>query len=72
VGDDEPGFCRERVTSADEIVVLNHQAFSLSTGAVIPVLVKAETISGDAASTATLPWTTLSTCTSPPANTATS
>ncbi|KAI9646830.1 putative phosphoglycerate mutase pmu1 [Ciborinia camelliae] len=51
--------------------VLNHRVFSLVTGAIIPVLVKAETIPGIATSTSYLPWTTISTCTSPPANTAT-
>ncbi|KAJ8060220.1 hypothetical protein OCU04_010563 [Sclerotinia nivalis] len=51
--------------------VLNHQAFRLTTGSIIPVLVKAETIHGNATSTSYLPWTTISTCTSPPANTAT-
>ncbi|KAF7903206.1 uncharacterized protein EAF01_006255 [Botrytis porri] len=52
--------------------VLHHQVFSLVTGSIIPVLVKAETISGSPTSTSSLPWTTISTCTSPPANTATS
>ncbi|ELR10488.1 hypothetical protein GMDG_04767 [Pseudogymnoascus destructans 20631-21] len=35
---------------------LSHQAFSLSTGAVIPVLVKIETVSGTAPATTTVPW----------------
>ncbi|KAK6593158.1 phosphoglycerate mutase family protein [Botrytis cinerea] len=52
--------------------VLHHQVFSLVTGSIIPVLVKAETISGTPTSTSSLPWTSISTCTSPPANTATS
>ncbi|KAF7886071.1 hypothetical protein EAF00_010174 [Botryotinia globosa] len=52
--------------------VLHHQVFSLVTGSIIPVLVKAETISGSPLSTSSLPWTTISTCTSPPINTATS
>ncbi|KAH6662971.1 histidine phosphatase superfamily [Halenospora varia] len=53
--------------------VLGHRTFSLSTGAVIPVLVKAETIQGTPASTASVPWTTISTCsTVPPLPTATS
>ncbi|KAF8861688.1 phosphoglycerate mutase-like protein [Acephala macrosclerotiorum] len=52
--------------------VLGHQAFSLNTGAVIPVLVKAETIQSNPPTTATLPWTTISTCsTIPPLPTAT-
>lgn len=58
---------------ADSRVVLGHRTFSLSTGAVIPVLVKAETIQGTPASTASVPWTTISTCsTVPPLPTATS
>ncbi|KAL9119615.1 MAG: hypothetical protein Q9187_003832 [Circinaria calcarea] len=46
--------------------VLGHRTFSLSTGAVIPVLVKAEVISGVPSSTATQPYDPISTCTSPP------
>lgn len=57
---------------ADSHAVLGHRAFSLSTGAVIPVLVKAETIQSNPPTTATLPWTTISTCsTIPPLPTAT-
>ncbi|MCJ1255576.1 hypothetical protein MMC24_003393 [Lignoscripta atroalba] len=52
--------------------VLGHRTFSLSTGAVIPVLVKAEILAATPSQTASQQWTTLSTCTSPPANTATS
>lgn len=44
--------------------VLNHIPFSLNTGEVIPVLVKAETITPQ--STTTLPWTASAHCTSPP------
>ena len=52
--------------------VLGHRPFGLSTGAVIPVLVKAETIKAAAPATATQPWTTISTCsTVPPLPTAT-
>lgn len=51
--------------------VLGHQAFGLSTGAAIPVLVKAQTIGGTAATTALQPYTALCTCTSPPEVTAT-
>ncbi|KAL8637835.1 MAG: hypothetical protein Q9228_004943 [Teloschistes exilis] len=47
--------------------VLGHQKFSLSTGAVIPVLVKAETLGGPTPTTATQPYTPICTCTSPPA-----
>lgn len=48
-------------------LVLGHQVFSLSTGAVIPVFIKAETVSGTPASTAELPYTTISTCSTQPA-----
>jgi hypothetical protein len=51
----------------DSWIVLGHQAFSLNTGAVIPVLVKAETVQGTPASTAELPYTTISTCSTQPA-----
>ncbi|KAH8808855.1 histidine phosphatase superfamily [Xylogone sp. PMI_703] len=52
--------------------VLGHRSFSLVTGAVIPVLIKAETIKGTAAPTATQPYTPISTCsTQPPLPTAT-
>ena len=51
--------------------VLGHQPFSLNTGAVIPVLVKAEVDKGPAPSTALQNFTPLCTCTSPPAVTAT-
>jgi len=47
--------------------VLGHQKFSLGTGQVIPVLVKAETVKGDAPTTTIAPYTTVSTCTVPPA-----
>ncbi|RQM04624.1 hypothetical protein DH86_00004177 [Scytalidium sp. 3C] len=52
--------------------ILGHQPFSLVTGAVIPVLVKAETIKGTAAPTATQAYTPISTCsTQPPLPTST-
>lgn len=51
--------------------VLDHRVFGLSTGAAIPVLVKAQTVGGAAATTALQPYTALCTCTSPPAVTAT-
>ncbi|KAH7411418.1 histidine phosphatase superfamily [Cadophora sp. MPI-SDFR-AT-0126] len=51
--------------------VLKHRVFSLSTGQVIPVLVKAETIASGAPDTTTLPWSAISTCTSPAASTTT-
>jgi broad specificity phosphatase PhoE len=47
--------------------VLGHQVFGLNTGEVIPVLVKAETISGDAPRTTIQPWTSVATCNQPPA-----
>ena len=56
---------------ASILQVLGHQAFSLNTGAVIPVLVKAEVDKGPAPSTALQNFTPLCTCTSPPAVTAT-
>ena len=46
--------------------VLGHQPFSLSTGAVIPVLVKAETLSGTAPTTTVLPYTSQVVCDTPP------
>ena len=51
--------------------VLGHQSFSLNTGAVIPVLVKAETEKGPEPSTALQSFTPLCRCTAPPAITAT-
>ncbi|KAI9690894.1 MAG: hypothetical protein M1822_008514 [Bathelium mastoideum] len=45
--------------------VLGHQAFSLNTGAVIPVLVKAETVKGTT-TTSALGWTVSPHCTAPP------
>lgn len=54
------------------VTVLKHQVFGLSTGATIPVLVKAQTIRGTAPTTTALePYTAICTCTSPPAVTAT-
>lgn len=47
--------------------VLNHQTFSLSTGAVITVLVRAEKISPkEVTTTTTQPWTASAHCTTPP------
>jgi hypothetical protein len=48
------------------MIVLGHQAFSLATGQVIPVLVKAEIIQAPPTPVTTLPWTTISTCATPP------
>lgn len=50
--------------------VLGHRSFSLSTGAVIPVLVKAEKLEEPAPTTVTQAYTVLATCTSPPTITA--
>ena len=52
--------------------VLGHRSFSLSTGAVIPVLVKAETLDEPTPTTASQAYTLLATCTSPPTVTASS
>lgn len=51
---------------ASILAVLNHIPFSLSTGSVIPVLVKAETISGTGPTTAVLPYTSQVVCSGPP------
>lgn len=50
--------------------VLGHRSFSLSTGAVIPVLVKAETLEKPTPITASQAYTMLATCTRPPTVTA--
>jgi len=47
--------------------VLGHRPFGLSTGQVIPVLVKAERVSGTAPTPTIAPYTTVSTCPAPPA-----
>ena len=63
--------CRKKELIEKQIV-LNHRDFSLATGAIIPVLVKAETIKGDAPVTSTVAWSSISTCsTVPPLPTAT-
>jgi broad specificity phosphatase PhoE len=46
--------------------VLGHRPFDLNTGAVIPVLVKAETISVEPTETTAPQWTTSAHCISPP------
>ena len=46
--------------------VLGHRSFSLSTGAVIPILVQAETLSGTAPTTTVLPYTSQVVCNQPP------
>ncbi|KAK5166652.1 putative phosphoglycerate mutase pmu1 [Saxophila tyrrhenica] len=52
---------------ASTLRVLRHQEFSLNTGAVIPVLVKAEFLpESEAPSTTSWSWTASSHCTSPP------
>lgn len=50
--------------------VLGHIAFSLQTGGVIPVLVKAETVRGTAPSTTVEPGTSAPTCSVNPTSTA--
>jgi broad specificity phosphatase PhoE len=52
---------------ASLLAVLNHIPFSLSTGSVIPILVKAETISGPGPTTTVLPYTSQVVCSGPPA-----
>ncbi|KAJ5370468.1 phosphoglycerate mutase [Penicillium cataractarum] len=46
--------------------VLGHRTFSLSTGAVIPVLVKAEKVKATASTTTSVSWTVSAHCTAPP------
>ncbi|GAB7354009.1 hypothetical protein MBLNU459_g4600t1 [Dothideomycetes sp. NU459] len=46
--------------------VLGHRVFSLVTGAIIPVLVKAEILTDPPATTTTMPWTTSAWCTNGP------
>ncbi|QSZ34584.1 hypothetical protein DSL72_006178 [Monilinia vaccinii-corymbosi] len=46
--------------------VLKHRVFRLATGAILPVLVKAETMTGNAAKVSPLPWIPVKTCASPP------
>ncbi|KAL3423297.1 phosphoglycerate mutase [Phlyctema vagabunda] len=46
--------------------VVGHRTFKLSTGAVIPVLIKAEEIEGPAASSSIASWVAEATCTVPP------
>ena len=60
------GLLLRRCTDS-EVLVLGHRPFRLATGAVIPVLVKAETIDGPSPTTATVPYEAICTCTSPPA-----
>jgi broad specificity phosphatase PhoE len=51
---------------ADFNTVLGHRDFSLSTGAVLPVLVKATTLKGNGPATTTVPFTPQKTCAAPP------
>ncbi|KAJ5561959.1 hypothetical protein N7535_003578 [Penicillium sp. DV-2018c] len=46
--------------------VLKHREFSLNTGAVIPVLVKAERVQDGPSTTSSVPWTVSPHCTEPP------
>jgi hypothetical protein len=52
--------------------VIGHQDFGLSTGAAIPVLIKAVTLPGLAPATASMPFTLLATCATAPTATASS
>ncbi|KAK9320889.1 histidine phosphatase superfamily [Lipomyces orientalis] len=53
--------------AASMLSVLGHRPFSLSTGAVIPILVRAETVAGRPPIRTWQPWTVISTCaTAPP------
>jgi hypothetical protein len=51
---------------ASLLAVLGHIPFSLATGAVIPILVKAETLSGEAPATTVFPYTSQVVCNMPP------
>lgn len=55
---------------ASVLRVLGHQTFGLSTGQIIPVLIKAETLKSKASPTTTVAWSTISTCSVAPARTA--
>ncbi|KAK9386028.1 histidine phosphatase superfamily [Lipomyces mesembrius] len=58
--------------AASMLSVLGHRPFSLSTGAVIPILVRAETVLGRPPFPTRQPWTVISTCaTLPPSPTPT-
>ncbi|OBT86125.1 hypothetical protein VE02_05402 [Pseudogymnoascus sp. 03VT05] len=46
--------------------VVGHRKFSLSTGSVIPVVVKVEKVKGDAPYTSVAPWEAQATCNAPP------
>ncbi|KAK9428559.1 histidine phosphatase superfamily [Lipomyces doorenjongii] len=52
--------------AASILSVLGHRPFSLSTGAVIPILVRAETVTGRPPFPTRQPWTVISTCATPP------
>ncbi|KAK9374919.1 histidine phosphatase superfamily [Lipomyces chichibuensis] len=52
--------------AASILSVLGHRLFSLSTGAVIPLLVRAETVTGRPPFRTWQPWTEISTCATPP------
>lgn len=52
--------------TASLLRVLGHIPFSLGTGQVIPVLVKAQTIRSQAPATTTMPWTASAWCTNAP------
>ena len=52
--------------AASLLRVLGHIPFSLNTGAIIPVLVKAETVKTAPSATTTVPWQPSSWCTNGP------
>ncbi|KAA8571305.1 hypothetical protein EYC84_000625 [Monilinia fructicola] len=62
----EPAFNQDIRKIASILRVVEHRPFKLVTGAILPVLVKAETVTGEAVTLSPLPWTPLKTCTSPP------
>lgn len=56
---------RERANSGKSGVVVGHRTFGLGTGQVIPVLVKAQVVMGEALPSASAPYTTVSSCAYP-------
>lgn len=58
-----------REQQANVWVVLKHRVFRLGTGQVIPVLIKAEILEGEAPHEEPKPWMTITPCPEPPAPT---
>lgn len=54
-------------SDADTLVVLKHRDFSLGTGQVIPVLIKAQVLEGAAPHEEPKPWMRITPCPKPPA-----